>query len=224
MTLEEYIGTHIDVEPPELVTVNRRTHLYHPYSRMCSGHFQGRLLRMFVAMIRPVRVLEIGAFTGYSAMSIAEGLPPGGVIHTVEKEDELEDTLRNNFSTSPRAESIVLHIGNIEEIITQFDPESFDMVFIDANKRHYPDYYELVFPFVSEGGFIIADNTLWDGHVLEDSAVSDSQTVGIMKFNDMVAADNRVEKVIIPVRDGITVIRKKYSVVGDVIKNSKNKI
>ena len=208
MTVEDYILDHIDPEPDLLKQIDRRTHLYHPYARMCSGHLQGRMLKMFVEMIRPGRILEIGAFTGYSALSLAEGMPDGCTLDTIEFEDELEDLLRHNFSLSPRAGDIVLHIGDAKEILKQFNPESFDLAFIDANKREYDAYYRLTLPLIRKGGYIIADNTLWYGHVVESDHQHDAQTEGIMRFNDMVAADTTVEKVIIPLRDGLTIIRK----------------
>lgn len=208
MDIEEYILTHIDAEPELLKQVDRKTHLYNPYARMCSGHLQGRILKMFVGMIQPRRILELGAFTGYSALSLAEGMPDGCTLDTIEADDELEDLLRHNFSMSPRANDIHLHIGDAKQILTGFRPESFSLAFIDANKREYPEYYRLALPLIHKGGYIIADNTLWYGHVVETETRHDAQTEGIMQFNDMVAADPTVEKVIIPLRDGLTVIRK----------------
>ncbi len=207
--LNDYILNHIDAEPEHLYRLERDTHLRLLYSRMCSGHLQGRLLKMLVRMAKPERILELGTFSGYSAQCLAEGLlSDDAQVHTIEIEDELEDFLRQHFADSPVGHRIHLHIGDASQILPQLNL-MFDLVFIDANKRHYPQYYELVLPWLTPGGFIIADNTLWDGKVAEPHAKIDPQTEGILSFNQMVAADPRVEKVIIPVRDGLTIIYKK---------------
>ncbi len=207
--LEEYILSHIDAEGDALARLNRETHIYHLRPRMCSGHLQGRLLKMFVRMINPHNILELGTFTGYSALCLAEGLiDPKGELHTIEIDDELEDFIRNHFETSPFAEHIHLHIGDAREILPTIG-KTFDLVFMDANKREYCEYYDLVFPLLSSGGFIIADNTLWDGKVVDWGKKLDAQTEGILKFNEYIAKDDRVEKVIIPLRDGLTIIYKK---------------
>lgn len=205
--LEEYILAHIDEEGEMLRRLDRETHLFHLRPRMCSGHLQGKLLKMFVRMIRPQHVLELGTFTGYSALCLADGMM-GGELHTVEIDDELEDFIRSHFEASPFADRIHLHIGDAREVIPTLD-RMFDLVFMDANKREYLDYYHLVFDYVSPEGFIIADNTLWDGKVVDFGKKLDAQTEGILKFNDFVAADSRVEKVIVPIRDGLTIIYKK---------------
>ncbi|MGM9804395.1 MAG: O-methyltransferase [Muribaculaceae bacterium] len=208
--LEEYILQHIDEEPSELAHLDRETHLYHLRPRMCSGHLQGRLLKMFVRMIAPKMVLELGTFTGYSAMCLAEGLiAPDAHVHTIEIDDELEDFIRMHLATSPMGERITLHIGDACNILQQMQQTQFDLVFIDANKRNYVDYYRLALPHVRKGGFIIADNTLWDGKVIDWGKKLDDQTRGILEFNDLVAADKSVEKVILPLRDGLTIIYKK---------------
>ena len=207
--LEEYILAHIDAEGDALARLNRETHIYHLRPRMCSGHLQGRLLKMFVRMINPRNILELGTFTGYSALCLAEGLiAPDGELHTIEIDDELEDFIRSHFEASPFADRIHLHIGDARDILPTID-KTFDLVFMDANKREYSEYYDLVFPRLSPGGFIIADNTLWDGKVVDWGKKLDAQTEGILKFNDYVAQDDRVEKVIIPLRDGLTIIYKK---------------
>ena len=207
--LNDYILNHIDAEPEHLYRLERDTHLRLLYSRMCSGHLQGRLLKMLVRMAKPERILELGTFSGYSAQCLAEGLLSGDAqVHTIEIEDELEDFLRQHFADSPVGHRIHLHIGDACQILPQLNL-MFDLVFIDANKRHYPQYYELVLPWLTPGGFIIADNTLWDGKVAEPHTKIDPQTEGILSLNQMVAADPRVEKVIIPVRDGLTIIYKK---------------
>ncbi|MDE7427564.1 MAG: O-methyltransferase [Muribaculaceae bacterium] len=205
--LEAYISEHIDAEPEILRRLYRHTHLHHLYPRMCSGHVQGRILRMLTAMIQPHRILELGTFTGYSALCFAEGMPAGAELHTVEVDDENEEELRELFSSHPRGADIHLHIGDALQVIPAL-PGKWDLVFIDANKRHYPDYYRMILPQVRPGGYIIADNTLWDGKVVEPQAHTDAQTAGILAFNDAVAADSGVEKVILPVRDGMTIIRK----------------
>ena len=207
--LEEYIVSHIDAEGKVLSDLNRATHLYHLRPRMCSGHLQGRMLKMFVRMIRPQRILELGTFTGYSALCLAEGLADDSCeVHTIEIDDELEDFIKSHFALSPLANRITLHIGDAREVLATINGD-FDLVFIDANKREYCEYYNLVFDRVRPGGFIIADNTLWDGKVVEWGKKLDAQTAGILQFNDMVAADERVEKVIVPIRDGLTIIHKK---------------
>lgn len=208
--LEDYILHHIDHEPEELRRLDRETHLYHLRPRMCSGHLQGRLLKMLVRMIKPQNVLELGTFTGYSALCLAEGLlSPEARVHTIEIDDELEDFIRTHFERSPLGKQIELHIGDACEIISQMGDMCFDLVFVDANKRHYVDYYNLVLPRVRQGGFIIADNTLWDGKVVDWGKKLDDQTKGILDFNDLVALDPRVETVILPLRDGLTILYKK---------------
>ena len=207
--LEDYILSHIDEEGEHLARLNRETHIYHLRPRMCSGHLQGRLLKMFVRMINPRNILELGTFTGYSGLCLAEGLiAPDGELHTIEIDDELEDFIRSHFEASAFADRIHLHIGDAREILPSLG-KTFDLVFMDANKREYCEYYELVFPMLAPGGFIIADNTLWDGKVVDWGKKLDAQTEGILRFNDMVAHDDRVEKVIIPLRDGLTIIYKK---------------
>ena len=206
--LEEYILAHISPEGEMLRRLNRETHLYHLRPRMCSGHLQGRLLKMFVRMIAPKAILELGTFTGYSALCLAEGIAPDGVVHTIEIDDELEDFIRAHFDASEYGSRIVLHIGDAEQIIPTLDTR-FDLVFIDANKRDYVSYYEMAMQVLNPGGFIIADNTLWDGKVVTCTEKIDAQTAGILAFNDHVAADDRVEVVIIPLRDGLTIIHKK---------------
>jgi len=206
MDLDEYIEAHIDPEPEHLHALYRRTHLTRLYPRMCSGHAQGRMLAMLSQMIAPKRVLELGTFSGYSALCIAEGMAEGGQLHTVEIDDEAEDELRELFAAAPGGDKIILHIGDAEVVIPTLEG-NWDLVFIDANKRNYCDYYRLVYPQVRKGGYIIADNTLWDGKVV-DASSHDPQTQGIIEFNDLVASDCSVEKVILPIRDGMTIIRK----------------
>ena len=204
-SIEEYVLSHIDKEPEVLSWLTRETHLRTLKPRMLSGHLQGRMLKMFCSMMSAKRILEIGTFTGYSALCMAEALPEDGELHTLEINDEMEEFLDEVFEKSGMAGKIHLHIGDASQIIPQLDG-LFDVVFMDGNKRHYSEYFDVVFPKLRLGGLLIADNTLWDGHVLEDS--KDAQTVGIQKFNDKVFSDDRVERVIVPVRDGMTLIRK----------------
>ncbi|HIU55090.1 MAG TPA: O-methyltransferase [Candidatus Gallibacteroides avistercoris] len=206
--LEQYILHHIDNEGQLLSQLNRDTHVNLLRPRMLSGHLQGRILKMICRMISPVRILELGTFTGYSALCMAEALPDNGELHTIEIDDELETFILKYFDRSPYRDRIHLHIGDAREVVPQLDGP-FDMVFIDANKRLYCDYYDLVFDKVRPGGFILADNTLWDGKILQPPLPSDAQTIGIMRFNEKIAADTRVEKVILPLRDGLTLIYKK---------------
>lgn len=211
LKIEDYILNHIDAEPEYLHQLDRDTHLYHLRPRMCSGHLQGRILKMFVRMIGAKRILELGTFTGYSALCLAEGLPCDGELHTIEIDDELEDFIREHFDGSKYADRLFLHIGDAKEVLKKLEGKKFDLAFVDANKREYCEYYELVFPYIKEGGFIIADNTLWDGHVVDETHMNDAQTQGILKFNRLVAEDERVEKIILPIRDGLTIIYKKTS-------------
>lgn len=208
--IEEYILAHSDPEPALLHELDRQTHLRTIQPRMCSGHLQGSLLKTFVQMMRPRLILEIGTFTGYSALAMAEGLDdPDARLHTVEINDELEPLISEYFGRSEHRDQLVLHIGTLDKALSEIEGE-FDLVFIDADKREYADYYEAVLPRVRQGGFILADNVLWDGHVVDASVkASDHHTRAVKEFNNMVARDSRVEKFILPIRDGMTVMRKK---------------
>lgn len=208
-TIEEYILTHIDEEPPLLKEMNREAHVRLLHPGMLSGHLQGRLLKMFVEMIRPQQVLEIGTFTGYSALCMAEGLSENAHLHTIEIDDEMEEMIRNNFRQSAYEDKITLHLGDANELVSQFEDEFFDLAFMDADKRDYWTIFEKILPKIKQNGFIVADNTLWYGKVLEKPESNDWQTKGILDFNDKLARDERVEKVILPIRDGLTLIRKK---------------
>ena len=208
--VEEYIAGHIDPEGDYLHRLWRDTQLRLSYGQMASGHIQGRLLKMLTQMIRPRLAVELGTFSGYSALCIAEGLDDGAVLHTFEVYDEQEDFTRPWIEGSAYADRIQLHIGDALALIPQMGLSDIDMAFIDADKRHYVEFYEMLLPRMRPGGFIVADNTLWYGHVVEQhTRESDLQTLGIKRFNDLLAADERVEKVIVPVRDGLTLIRKK---------------
>ena len=207
MTLDEYISLHSTPENETLEAITRDTynHVLNPH--MLSGHVQGRVLSMISHMIRPKRILELGTFTGYSALCLAEGLPEGGKLITIEHNDELEETIRRNLSRSPLSDRIELRIGDcILEIGDLVD--TYDLVFIDADKREYCAYLEAVYPLVPVGGFILADNTLWDGHIIDPAYDKDKQTLGLRAFNDKVKEDDRFEQVILPLRDGLTIIRK----------------
>lgn len=206
--LLKYVEDHSDPEPVNLYRLMRNTNIHLLNGRMCSGHLQGRLLKMLTAMIRPKRVLELGTFSGYSALCIAEGLEDGAVLDTVEADDELEDFILAGFAESPHTGKIKLHISDATDFMKGCAPDYYDLVFIDADKRKYCEYYSHALRILKPGGYIIADNTLWDGHVVEPEKARDPQTAGIMKFNDMAASDPRVEKVMVPLRDGLTLIRK----------------
>ncbi len=208
MTLDEYILSHSDEEGALLSALNRDAHVNLLRPRMLSGHLQGRVLKMFCRMMRPRRVLEIGTYTGYATLCMAEGLADDALIHTIEINDEMEDFIMKYLSRSPHKDKVRLHIGDAMDILPRLD-ETFDMVFIDADKRMYSEYYDMVFPKVRQGGVILADNTLWDGKVLDEPHTSDRQTAGILRFNDKIKDDARVEKVILPLRDGLTMIWKK---------------
>ena len=205
--LEKYILAHIDPEDNLLAKLRRDTYVNLLRPRMVSGHLQGKILKMICRMIQPQYVLEIGTFTGYSAISMAAGMKSGSELHTFEINDELEDFTRSFLEQSEHKEKIFFHIGDALELVPAMD-KLFDLVFIDGDKRNYIEYYDCVFPKVKKGGLILADNTLWDGKVIENVANSDTQTKGILAFNNKIAADSRVEKVILPLRDGLTMILK----------------
>lgn len=211
--MDEYILAHIEAEPEYLKEVHRLTNLRLAYSQMCSGHLQGRLLKMLCRLTCAHRVLELGTFSGYATLSLAEGMTPDAAgnapeLHTVEIFDELEDFLREVFAGSPLGRYIRLHIGDALQVLPTLTP-GFDLCFMDADKRLYPRYFEAAVPLMRSGGLILADNTLWGGKVIQPVRESDTQTQGILAFNDLVAHDDRVETVILPLRDGLTLIRKK---------------
>lgn len=206
--LERYISEHIDPEDPVLNQLDRETHLKSYGARMISGHLQGQILKMFSHMIQPGRILELGTFTGYSAICLAKGLKQGGMLLTVEANDELESIARKYIEKAGMQDRIMLINGPALQVIPTLEGP-FDLVFLDADKREYLSCYHLVFDKVRSGGFILADNTLWNGKVLDSPRSCDAQTRGIMDFNDAIRNDSRVEKVILPFRDGMTVIRKK---------------
>lgn len=210
MTEKDYFRSHSTPISEALQWLERETHVRTNHARMLSGPDQGSLLSFISELTRPACILELGVFTGYSTICLARGLRDGGTIHAVEINDELEDLIREGYRRAGIEDSVQLHFGDAKQIIPQLDC-SFDLVYIDANKREYPDYYRLVFDKVAPGGIIMADNVLWDGKVLQEPMPQDAQTRGIAEFNDIVAADSRVENFILPVRDGLSIIQKKLS-------------
>lgn len=210
--LEDYIASHSDSEPEGLAALRRKANIRLVNGRMVSGHTQGRLLKMMVALSGAARVLELGTFAGYSALCLAEGLPEGGEVHTLEADDELEDFIRSEALSLPYGDRIRLHIGDacrlMQEMADSEGFKPFDLIFIDADKRQYCSYYELAKRLLRPGGLILADNTLWDGHVTDPAYDRDRQTRAIREFNDLVAADCETDKVMLPLRDGLTLIRK----------------
>jgi caffeoyl-CoA O-methyltransferase len=205
--LTNYLDRHCDPEDELLKHINRETHLKVLMPRMLSGHFQGRLLSMLSKMIRPERILEIGTYTGYATLCLAEGLTRTGRIHTIDINSELEEMVRSNFHRSPFSSQIDYHIGNALEVIPQLN-ETLDLVFIDADKKNNENYYNLVIDKVRPGGLILVDNVLWSGKVLETD-IQDKDTRAINQFNFMISSDPRVEKLILPVRDGVFMVLKK---------------
>jgi len=205
--LDQYIINHISPEEDYLLELDRETNLKVMGARMLSGHLQGQILSMISAMIKPRYILEIGTFTGYSALCLEKGLIEGGKLHTIEIDDELEPMAQKYFLKSGMGDSIIQHIGDARMIIPQLD-QSFDLVFLDADKRDYCEYYNLVFDLMPVGGFLLADNILWSGKVIDPLAANEDQTRGILAFNDLVQNDTRVQNVIFPVRDGLMLVQK----------------
>ena len=221
--IQQYILEHIEREPDFLKVLTRKTHLHTLKPRMLSGHLEGRLLKFFCQMVGAHRILEIGTFTGYSALCMAEALPDGGQVHTCEIFDELEPFLNQIFADAGElGKKVNLHIGDAAHIVPSLDG-LFDVAYLDGNKRRYVEDLEMVYPKMRKGGLVIADNTLWDGHVIEEESVAlyeryklhpevpvsskEAQTVGIMAFNNLVANDSRFQTVMVPVRDGMTLVR-----------------
>ena len=206
--IQQYVEQHTDGESDLLARLNRETHQKVLMPRMLSGHVQGRVLAMLAHMIRPQRILEVGTYTGYSALCMAEGLAEGGTLITLDKNEELEDMVRRYIDEAGMTEKIDYRLGNAMELIPEIEGP-FDLVFIDADKANYYNYFKLVIDKVRPGGFIIADNVLWSGKVIDTGNKTDEDTQAIRDFNRLVHADDRVEKVLFPVRDGLMVIRKK---------------
>lgn len=210
MDILEYIEQHSTPESEALRQIVHTTHIEMINPRMMSGHIQGRVLSMFSQMIRPQRILELGTFTAYSTLCLAEGLADDGTLVTLEHNDELEDMILRNLALSPLGEKVQLVIGDaMKWLSAQSSDWLYDLVFIDADKREYSAYLDAVLPLVRPGGWILADNTLWDGHIIEEAYDKDKQTLALRAFNDKVAQDERLDKVILPLRDGLTIIRKK---------------
>ncbi len=218
----KYIEEHATRESEAMSWVAKQTHIRTNHARMLSGSIQGELLRIIVQTSGAKRILELGTFTGYSAISLASALPEDGHLDTLELNDELEDLILEGFDRAGLSGKIALHIGDCKETLQRFRTEMgltdgsapdsamlYDIVYMDANKREYCEYYDLIFDMVRPGGLILADNVLWDGKVCQDPLPQDKQTLGIARFNDMVSADPRVESVILPLRDGLNIIRKK---------------
>jgi predicted O-methyltransferase YrrM len=205
---DEYILAHIDPQGELLDELVRDANVNLLRPRMMAGHLQGRFLKLLCQLTGARRVLEIGAYTGYATLCMAEGLAADALIHTIEIDEEMEDFMMKYIRRSPHRDKIVVHIGDALTIIPTME-ETFDMVFIDADKRFYSAYYDIAFPLLKQGGIIIADNTLWDGKVVDCPKNVDKQTAGILAFNDKIKDDDRVEKVMLPLRDGLTIIRKK---------------
>ena len=207
----QYIKDHATAPSEALEWVEKQTHIRTNHARMLSGSVQGQIMRMLVQTSGASRILELGTFTGYSAICLASALPEDGHLDTLEINDELEDLILEGFGRAGLSEKISLHIGDCKETLRRFLEEGreYDLVYMDANKREYPEYYELIFDMVRPGGLILADNVLWDGKVCQDPMPQDKQTLGIARFNDMIKEDHRVESVILPLRDGLNMIRKK---------------
>ena len=209
----KYIEDHASVPSEALEWVVKQTHIRTNHARMLSGAAQGQLMRMIAQMCGAKRILELGTFTGYSAICLASALPEDGHLDTLELNDELEDLILEGFEKAGLENKISLHIGDCKEtlrkISSEIKDELYDIGYIDANKREYCEYYDLVFDMVRSGGLILADNVIWDGKVCQEPLPQDKQTLSIVRFNDMVSKDRRVESVILPIRDGLNVIRKK---------------
>lgn len=210
----QYIKDHATAPSQALEWVEKQTHIRTNHSRMLSGSVQGQIMRMLAQTSGAKDILELGTFTGYSAICLASALPEDGHLDTLEINDELEDLILEGFDKAGLSEKIDLHVGDCKETLERFREEGreYDLVYIDANKREYCEYYELIFDMVRPGGLILADNVIWDGKVCQDPLPQDKQTLGIAAFNDMVSKDRRVESVILPIRDGLNMIRKKITV------------
>ncbi len=205
---EQYVAEHSSPQSEALEWIQKQTHIRTNYPRMLTGAVQGRFLTMLARISGAERVLEIGTFTGYSSTCFAYGIKEGGMVDTLEINDELEDLIREGWERAGVRDRITLHIGDAKETLRTLSGP-YDIVYMDANKREYCDYYDLIFDLVRPGGLILADDVLWDGKLWQDPMPSDKQTLGIAAFNDMVATDSRVESVILPWRDGLNIIRKK---------------
>lgn len=205
--LEQYANDHTSPESETLAELNRETHAKVMMPRMLSGHLQGRVLSLLSKLKQPKKILEIGTYTGYSAICLAEGLPPDGHLHTIDINEELEDMAQHYFEKAGMAEKITMHIGNALEIVPNLN-EKWDLVFVDADKENYSNYFDLVIDRMNPGGLLIADNVLWSGKVLDPATNNDPDTAGLVAFNKKTHNDPRVENVLLPIRDGLMVVRK----------------
>lgn len=205
-SIDQYAEEHSQAEPQLLAALNRETHQKVLQPRMLSGHFQGRVLSMLSKLIRPQHILEIGTYTGYSALCLMEGIQENGSLHTIDKNEELYDLQRKYFDKSGWGTQMHQHVGKALEIIPQLE-EKFDLVFIDADKRNYLNYFEIIFPKMNKGGIILSDNVLWSGKVVEEFKAGDKDTEVLLAYNKKLATDDRVETVLLPIRDGLTVTR-----------------
>ena len=204
--LEDYIENHSEKEPDLLAALNKETYQKILLPRMLSGHFQGRVLSMLSKLIRPVNILEIGTFTGYAALCLCEGMQENGQLHTIDIKEELETIQRKYFNKSPWGSQIFQHLGEAIDIIPTLDLK-FDLVFIDADKENYLNYFELILPKMNKGGIILSDNVLWSGKVLEPLQKNDISTKVLLEYNELLKNDSRIETVLLPIRDGLTVSR-----------------
>lgn len=204
--LEDYVANHSQIEPELLAKLNKETHQKVLQPRMLSGHFQGRVLSMLSKIIRPTTILEIGTYTGYAALCLAEGLTENGTLDTIDVNEELVDFQKKYFDVSPWKDQIFHHLGDALEVIPTLD-KKFDLVFIDADKENYIAYFNMIVPMMNKGGIILSDNVLWSGKVLEEVKSSDKTTQILLDYNKLVNEDKRVETVLLPIRDGLTVTR-----------------
>lgn len=208
--LDDYIVAHSEKEPELLAKLNRETHQKVMQPRMLSGHYQGRVLSMLSKIINPGNILEIGTYTGYSALCLAEGMSANGQLHTIDVNEELYDLQRKYFDLSEYGQQIFQHLGDATEIIPKLQ-EKFDLVFIDADKPNYPTYFEHIIEKLNPGGILLSDNVLWSGKVIENVKDDDLSTQALLKYNKLLVEDHRLETVILPIRDGLTISRKKVN-------------
>ncbi|MDT0675765.1 O-methyltransferase [Autumnicola musiva] len=206
--IDNYIVKHSQQEPELLSRLNRETHQKILQPRMLSGHYQGRVLSLLSKIIRPENILEIGTYTGYSALCLAEGLTEDGILHTIDVNEELFDFQQKYFNASPYKANIKQYVGNALEIIPTIE-SCFDLVFIDADKPNYPEYFNIIIDKLNPGGVILSDNVLWSGKIVKDVSPDDESTRALLKYNKLLATDDRIETVILPIRDGLTLSRKK---------------
>ncbi len=206
--IDEYVVRHSQAEPQLLSELNRETNQKILQPRMLSGHYQGRVLSMISKIVNPKNILEIGTYTGYSAICLAEGIQAGGELHTIDMNEELFDFQKRYFNRSPYSNQIIQHLGDAKEIVPTLELK-FDLVFIDADKENYCDYFHMIIDKLNSGGILLSDNVLWSGKVLEEPESDDAATAGLIEYNDLLIRDDRVETVMLPIRDGLSISRKK---------------